>query len=138
MLKNKLPKIGLLVCNSGSSNSGTLTGIVAYGMIKEFADVGIFSLPALANRVPKQIALAKKVPRLIVIDGCKNECARKIADDLDITYDAYLNLEYDVGIEKIGPFTTMDYSIEDMKKVRAVVMRIINKQLNEVRGQDHA
>jgi len=76
-LKDQLPKIGFLVCNSGSSNTGTLTGIVAYGMIKEFDGIAIFSLPALANRIPKQIALIKKVPRLIVIDGCKNECAKK-------------------------------------------------------------
>lgn len=131
-MKNQLPKIGLLICNSGSSNSGTLTGIVAYGMIKEFADVGIFSLPALANRVPKQIALAKKVPRLTVIDGCKNECAKKIAEELGIPYAVYLNLEADVGIAKIGPFTTMDYSVDDIAKTKDAVKQIIIEQLNQV------
>ncbi len=129
-MKDQLAKIGLLVCNSGSSNTGTLTGIVAYGMIKEVDSVGIFSLPALANRIPKQIALIKKVPRLIVIDGCKNECARKIAEQLEIPYAVYLNLETDVEIEKIGPFTTMDYSVEDLRKAREAVKKIIIEQLN--------
>lgn len=124
-MKDQLPKIGFLVCNSGSSNTGTLTGIVAYGMIKEFDGIAIFSLPALANRIPKQIALIKKVPRLIVIDGCKNECAKKIVEQLDIPYATYLNLEADLGIEKIGPFTTMDYSVEDMRKVREAVKQMI-------------
>ena len=136
-MKNQLPKIGLLICNSGSSNTGTLTGIVAYGIIKEFSDVGIFSLPALANRTPRQVALTKKVCRFIVIDGCKNECARKIAEDMNIEYDAYLNLEYDVGIEKIGPFSTMDYSVEDMKKVRDAIKYIIIEQLHEIQGQNN-
>lgn len=125
MSKNKIPQTGLLVCNSGSSNTGTLTGIIAYGMIKEFHGVGIFSLPALANRVPKQVALIKQVPRLIVIDGCQNECARKIAEQLDIPYAAYLNLAADLGIEKIGPFTTMDYSVEDLSKAREAVKKLI-------------
>jgi len=124
-LKDQLLKIGLLICNSGSSNTGTLTGIAAYGMIKEFAGVGIFSLPALANRTPKQIALIKKVPRLIVIDGYKNECTRKIAEQLEIPHAVYLNLEADLGIEKIGPFTTMDYSVDDMRKVREAFKQMI-------------
>ncbi|MDZ7376931.1 MAG: putative zinc-binding protein [candidate division KSB1 bacterium] len=124
-MEQTLPKIGLLVCNSGSSNSGTLTGIVAYGMIKEFDGIGIFSLPALANRIPKQIALIKQVPRLIVLDGCKNECARKIAEQLEIPYAVYLNLEADVGIEKMGPFTTMDYSVEELRKAREAVQKFI-------------
>jgi len=131
-LKNQLPKIGLLVCNSGGSNTGTLTGIAAYGMIKEIAGIGVFSLPALANGTPEQIALAKKVPRLIVIDGCQSECAKKVADEMDIPYHAYLNLVRDVGIEHLGAFSTMDYSVEDMKKVRNAVKKIIVEQLKEI------
>ena len=30
-----IPKIGLLVCNSGSSNSGTLTGVAGMEVVKE-------------------------------------------------------------------------------------------------------
>ena len=50
----KAPKIGLLICNSGSSNSGTLTGIAAMEVIKELSSdlIGICSLPALANEIP--------------------------------------------------------------------------------------
>lgn len=51
----KVPKIGLIICNSGTSNSGHLTGLVAFEIIKKFGEerVGICSLPALANGVPR-------------------------------------------------------------------------------------
>jgi uncharacterized metal-binding protein len=78
----KIPKIGLLVYNSGSSNSGTLTGIAAMEVVKELGSdlVGICSLPALANEIPRQVLTVKKLEHLIVIDGCSNSCARNLAN----------------------------------------------------------
>ncbi|MBO3798182.1 MAG: putative zinc-binding protein [Thermoproteota archaeon] len=106
------PEIGLVVCNSGASNTGQLTGLAALEVVRKLGSdrVGICSLPALANKIPRQVMLAKKIGCLIVVDGCRNECSRKILDALGIKYDKYLNLEYDLGIKKLGPFTTMNYS----------------------------
>ncbi len=109
-----IPKIGLVACNSGASNTGHLTGLAALEVVKKFGSdkVGICSLPALANNIPRQTVLVKKIEHLIVIDGCRNECARKILNTLGIKYENYINLEYDLQINKLGPFTTLDYSIE--------------------------
>ena len=125
--KKHIPAIGLLVCNSGASNSGALTGAAAIEVIREFPNVGIFSLPALANKAPRQLALIKKAPFLLIIDGCKNECSKKIAANLDISYDAYLNLEYDLEIKKLGPFTTLRYSHDDVERVKESIKNIIGK-----------
>ncbi len=127
MMESKLPEIGLIICNSGASNSGPLTGLASIEVIKEFANTDIFSLPALANKILRQLGLVKKVPHLIIIDGCKNGCAKKIAESLQISYDAYLNLEYDLGIKKIGPFTTLQYSEADIGKVKNSIRKIILK-----------
>ncbi len=124
-----VPKIGLVACNSGASNTGYLTGLAALEVVKKFGSekVGICSLPALANNIPRQTALIKKIEHLIVIDGCRNECARKILNTLGIKYEKYLNLEYDLQITKLGPFTTLDYSGEDVEKVSSAIIKRIQE-----------
>ncbi len=128
----KIPEIGLIVCNSGASNSGHLTGIVAFEIIKKFGEgrVGICSLPALANGVPRQILLVKKIPHIIVIDGCRNECSKKILERIGIEYERYINLENDFGYKKSGPFTTFGYSENDVKKISLNIIKIIESCLN--------
>ena len=121
------PKIGLVVCNSGASNTGHLTGLAALEVVKRLGSekVGICSLPALANNIPRQTMLVKKIEHLIVIDGCRNECARKILNTLGIKYDKYLNIEHDLGISKLGPFSTMNYSEEDVEKAASAITKKI-------------
>jgi len=122
------PRTGLVVCNSGASNTGHLTGLAAFEVVKRLGSekVGICSLPALANKVPTQIALVKKIEHLIVVDGCHNECSKRILNALGIRYDKYLNLDYDLGIRKMGPFSTMNYSQEDVERVSsAIVTKIL-------------
>jgi len=123
------PEIGLVVCNSGASNTGLLTGLAALEVVRKLGSdkIGICSLPALANKIPRQVMLVKKIKRLIVVDGCRNECSRKILDTLGIKYDEYLNLENDLGIGKLGPFTTMNYSKEDVEKVSLAIMKRIRE-----------
>lgn len=123
------PENGIVVCNSGASNTGHLTGLAALEVVKRLGGekVGICSLPALANKIPRQTALVKKIEHLTVIDGCPNECAKKILNALDIRYDKYLNLEYDLGIKKLGPFSSMNYSEEDVEKVTSAIMKKIQE-----------
>ena len=123
----KTPRTGLVVCNSGASNTGHLTGLAALEVVKRLGSekVGICSLPALANNVPRQAALVKEIEHLIVIDGCLNECSRKILNAMGIKYGKYLNLDHDLGIKKIGPFSTMNYSEEDIEKVTSAIIRKI-------------
>ncbi len=66
----------------------------------------------------------KKIEHLIVVDGCHNKCASRILGQLGISYDAYINLE-DLGLKKLGPFTTLEYSEEELEKVyRALASKI--------------
>ena len=128
----KIPKIGLIICNSGASNSGHLTGLVAFEIIKKFGEerVGICSLPALVNNIPRQTQLIKKISHIVVIDGCRNECSKKILDRIGIGYERYINLENDFGYKKSGPFTTFEYSENDVKKISSNVIKIIKPYLN--------
>jgi uncharacterized metal-binding protein len=129
----KIPEIGLLACNSGSSNSGALTGIAAMEVVKEFGGdwVGICSLPALANEIPRQVLTVKDLKHLIIVDGCRNSCAMKVAKKLSLSHDAYVNLENDLKIDKLGPFSTLQYSGEDVNKVKEAIKAKINQFLQE-------
>jgi|YelNatPaOPRAMG01_1025707.scaffolds.fasta_scaffold14383_4 uncharacterized metal-binding protein len=129
----KNPEIGLLICNSGSSNSGTLTGMACIELLKELGgdDIGILSLPALANQVPRQTLIAKRMKHILIIDGCSNSCAKNIAEKSGLPCTHYLNLEDDLRIQKSGPFSTLAYSSEDVAKVKEAIkeMVILMKQL---------
>jgi len=125
----KIPKIGLLICNSGSSNSGTLTGIASMELVKELGGdrAGICSLPALVHEIPRQVLTVKNLEHLIVIDGCRNACARKVAEKLSLSKAIYLNLEDDLNIGKLGPFSTFQYSVEDVRKVKEAIRERIGQ-----------
>ncbi|MEM2488145.1 MAG: hypothetical protein QXR44_06090 [Thermoproteota archaeon] len=58
------PEIGLVVCNSGASNTGQLTGLVALEVVRKLGSdrVGICSLPALANKIPSHARQEDWVP----------------------------------------------------------------------------
>jgi len=102
--------------------------ITLTGAIQDFlaAWLGICSLPAIANKVPRQIAVVKRMPHIIVVDGCHNSCVSKILDQLDIRYDEHVNLE-GPGIKKLGRFTALKYSQKDLGKVcRALSSRVKN------------
>jgi len=120
-----MPRIGLLTCNSGASNTGSLTGKAAIEIIKEFDNVGILSLPSLANNVPRQVMIAKNIQHIVVVDGCKNSCAKKVLEKLGLKYDAYLNIEKDIGIKKIGPFSSLQYSKEEIDRVKNGIKKLI-------------
>jgi len=102
-VKLKIPKIGIAICNSGASNTGTLTGLAAVDVVKKYWNM-------LVTRV-----------------GCHNECAKKILDSLGIKYAGYLNLEYDLKIKKLGPFTTFKYSEEDVRHVSSAIREKIRE-----------
>ena len=112
MQKTKLPKVGLFACFSGASNTGSLTGMAALEVVRRLGSdaVGICSLPATLSEVPRQSALVRKIEKIVVIDGCHNQCAYKLLAGVGIKPDVYLNLEADLRIVKNGPFTSLEFT----------------------------
>ncbi|MBO8183530.1 MAG: hypothetical protein H0Z28_12215 [Archaeoglobus sp.] len=119
------PKIASLVCNSPASNTGMLTGRAAVEIVKKYEEVCLLSLPALVNLVSRQIKLVEGIKQLVVVDGCKNSCAMKVADEIGLWYESYANVEENVGIKKLGPFSTHEFSQEEVKVVKEVILAVI-------------
>jgi uncharacterized metal-binding protein len=128
-MEEKKIELGIVACASNASNTGRLTSLVSVELLKALGDkAGICSLPAIATNVPRQTNLVKSIPTLVVIDGCHNECAKRILEDADIKPSIYVNLEYDLGLQKEGPFTTFNYREEDIKTILSYVLLKINKK----------
>lgn len=125
--KMTLPRVGLFACFSGGSNTGSLVGMAALEVVRRLGNdvVGICSLPAVLNQVPRQSALVRKIERLVVIDGCHNACARQLLAGVGIVPDVYLNLEEHLGIAKKGPFTSLEFTSQEVQAVAdALVMAV--------------
>jgi uncharacterized metal-binding protein len=119
-----LPKVGLFACFSGGSNTGSLTGMAALEVVRRLGNemVGICSLPAVLNQVPKQSALVRKIEKLVVIDGCHNECARQLLADRGIVPDVYLNLEEKLSLTKQGPFSSLAFTDDEVNLVADAII----------------
>ena len=113
----KLPQIGIFACFSGGSNSGSITGLAALEVAKRLGTerVGVCSLPAILNQVPRQVALVKAIEKIIIIDGCHNGCARQLLRNVGIEPTIYINLEENLGITKQGPFSGSDYTEQEVQ-----------------------
>ncbi len=127
MEKATLPQVGLFACFSGGSNTGSLTGLAALEVVRRLGGerVGICSLPALLNQVPRQSALVKKIGKIVVIDGCHNACARQLLAGVGIEPDVYLNLEEHLGIAKSGPFTSLAFTDQQVQAVADALVTAI-------------
>lgn len=122
-----LPGIGLFACFSGASNTGSLTGLAALEVVRRLGkdQVGICSLPAILNQVPRQSALVERIGKIVVVDGCHNACARQLLAGAGIQADAYLNLEEDLGIAKEGPFTSLEFTQQEVQRVADALVALI-------------
>jgi uncharacterized metal-binding protein len=122
-------KIGIVACASNASNTGRLVNLVALELVKIIGeDAGICCLPCIATNVPRQKNLVKSIPTLLVIDGCHNECAKKILENAGIKPSVYVNLEYDLGFKKEGPFTTFNYKENDIETIISYILSKIDKE----------
>jgi uncharacterized metal-binding protein len=136
--KMELPKVGLFACFSGGSNTGSLTGMAALEAVKRLGNetVGICSLPAILNEVPRQSAMMQRIEKLVVIDGCRNACARKLLADKGIVPDVYLNLEEDLHLTKQGPFSSLAFTDDEVKRVADAIVAAVNRCLTGLEFQN--
>lgn len=115
----------LYVCFGCLSNTGRLTGL---GGLKAVEKVGldktnIFCLPGLAVNVPTTIEKSKTVEKIICVDGCSMECAKKVVEFAGFKCDKSIQLVRDLEITKSKP---LDYTDEDLDKVTNYIVESIN------------
>jgi len=123
-MANGLPDNALFVCFGGMSNVGTLTGLAGMEAVKRAGPgkAAIFCLGGLPTGAPTVLEKTSKVGRIIVVDGCPLNCARKIVEQAGFHPDATITLVDDCGIKK-GPPT--QYTADDLETAVAAILAAV-------------
>ena len=128
---NGLPEHALFVCFGGMSNVGTLTGLAGLEAVKQAGPgkAAIFCLGGLPTQAPSVVEKTTNVGRIVVVDGCPLNCARKIVEQAGYHPDAAITLVNDCGIKKGPP---AQYTADDL----AVATEAILAALRDGHGGD--
>jgi uncharacterized metal-binding protein len=84
---------------SGSSDVGGLTDRAARQMTQDLMGK-MYCLAGIGGRVEGILATTKAAAKVLVIDGCKEECARKTMELAGFTGFSHLQLERDLSFPK--------------------------------------
>ena len=132
MSGNAVPEVALFVCFGGMSNVGTLTGLAGLEAIKRAGPnkAAIFCLGGVATGAPTVMEKTTQAQRIVVVDGCPINCARKIVEGAGFTPAVAINLVQDGGLKK-GPPSS--YTEADLQRA---VERIVSalQQGDETQG----
>lgn len=123
-MADNLPDTALFVCFGGLSNVGTLTGLAGLEAVKQAGPgkAAIFCLGGLPTQAPSVIDKTNRVDRIVVVDGCPLNCARKIVEGAGYQPTVTINLVNDCGIKK-GPPT--QYTTDDLVTASAAILRAL-------------
>lgn len=113
-MSNKVRENALFVCFGGPSNVGTLTGLAGLEVERRLGleKACIFclgGLPTEGKLVLDQTGAAK---RIITVDGCPLNCARKIVEAAGFVPDRIIDLVEDCGLEKGPPLEYGDGELQ--------------------------
>ncbi|HIH70253.1 putative zinc-binding protein [Methermicoccus shengliensis] len=120
-----IPDNALFLCFGGMSNTGMLTVKAGIRVLEELGEdrVGIYCLSALPAGVKMVLEKTSRTKNIVVVDGCPNECARKLVERAGFTPDAVINVAKDLGVHKVpSPSAHTD---EDVERVAEAIKRAL-------------
>ena len=122
----KAPQNALFVCFGCLSNVGTLTGVAGLEVVRKVGPqkARIFCLGGLATEVRTVLDKTHAAERIITVDGCPLNCARKIVEQAGFTPHSTINLVQDCGLEKGPPLA---YSDKDLLVAKAAILDAIQE-----------
>ena len=100
----------VLAC-SGASDVGEITDLAARKLAAEGVAT-MLGLAGISGRVSGIVASAKAAPARLAIDGCPEDCARRILEQADLGKFEHLRLS-DLGMER-GESAITDARIEEV------------------------
>jgi uncharacterized metal-binding protein len=103
----------LIFACSGAADVGALSDQVARKLTRD--GVGkMFCLAGVGGRVPGVITTTRSAAKILVIDGCSQNCAQQVLEQAGFTSYAHLKLA-DMGMEK----GNSPVNVESIEKVAA-------------------
>jgi len=123
------PEAALFVCFGGMSNVGILTGLAGLEVMKQLGRdrACIFCLGGLPTQAPTVLKATGQARRIVTVDGCAINCARKIVEQAGYVPDASLTLVNDCGIAKKS---SLDYTEADLQQAAQAILQAVDGQPN--------
>ena len=118
------PDTALFVCFGGMSNVGTLTGLAGLEVMKQVGrdKACIFCLGGLPTQAPTVLKATESARRIITVDGCTVNCARKIVENAGFIPDRSITLVNDCQIAKKSSF---DFTGDDLQTAVQAILQAI-------------
>ncbi|MBX5328828.1 MAG: putative zinc-binding protein [Candidatus Bathyarchaeota archaeon] len=125
----------LFSCFGGLSNTGITSALACLEAVKELglAKVAIGCLPSVPLGVKPVIGKAKAAKKIITVDGCPFECARKTIEAAGFKIDKSIVLVRDIGMKKVALHTDIGKGLgvekyvsqEDIRKAKELIIKSI-------------
>lgn len=128
-----LPENALFVCFGGLSNTGYITALAAMEAVRTVGlkKAAIFCLAGLPAGLTSVKERAGAAQRIITVDGCANNCARKMVEAAGLHITRAITLE-DLGVKKVPFFQGRELSDpdecisdDDVSRVRLAILRAL-------------
>ena len=118
------PETALFVCFGGMSNVGTLTGLAGLEVMKQVGrdKACIFCLGGLPTQAPTVLKATESARRIITVDGCTVNCARKIVENAGFTPDRSITLVNDCQTAKKSSF---DFTDDDLQAAVQAILQAL-------------
>jgi uncharacterized metal-binding protein len=106
------------------SNVGTLTGLAGLEAVRRAGPdkASIFCLGGLPTGAPTVLEKTRSVGRIVTVDGCQLNCARKIVENAGFMPASTITLVQDCDLKK-GPPTA--YSQADLETVVDAILQAL-------------
>lgn len=128
----------IFACFGGLSNTGITTGLASIEAVKELGlkKAGIGCLPSVPINNPTIFEKVKIAKRVITVDGCPFECARKVCEAGGIKIVRSLVLTRDIQMKKQSlaqdlnstPKPILQYiDPADVEKAKRLIVQAITK-----------
>jgi uncharacterized metal-binding protein len=94
----------ILPCFSGLSNTGITSALASLEAVKELGleKVAVGNLAGLPLKMPPSVGKTKAARKIISVNGCPFECARKTAEQAGFKVTKSIVLTRDIGMKKKG------------------------------------
>lgn len=128
----------IFTCFGGFSNTGVTAAYASLEAVKEVGlkKAGIGCLAALPIEVKSVFVKTKVAKKIITVDGCPQECSKKIVEKAGLPIFKSIVLARDIGMNKHplsrdigGDLKNVDeyISLEDVKKAKDIIVQAINE-----------
>jgi uncharacterized metal-binding protein len=125
----------LFSCFGGLSNTGITSALACLEVVKELGleKVAIGCLPSVPLKVKSVLGKSKVAKKIITVDGCPFECARKTIEAAGFKIAKSIVLVRDIGMKKVALHTDIGNGLgiekyiseDDVRKAKELIVKSI-------------